>query len=205
MNGTKTTSSGNFRYFLVLKLLFPCRFIINTLENWDFGGDDTGDILNVANLKYFVEKYRGQMSLVTADGSIDCQADPARQEILVSGLHLAEIVTALGVLKFGGSLVIKMFTFYESETHQHLYLLKCFFEKIEVVKPATSKEGNSEVYVVCLGFIGIPQEDLDHLIANMLDRKPFISIFETIQSDFLDTLEKCAKYFMDIQIGNVQL
>jgi len=180
------------------------RFIINTLENWDFGGDDTGDILNVANLKYFVEKYRGQMSFVTADGSIDCQADPARQEILVSGLHLAEIVTALGVLKFGGSLVIKMFTFYESETHQHLYLLKCFFEKIEVVKPATSKEGNSEVYVVCLGFIGIPQEDLDLLIANMLDRKPFISIFETIQSDFLDTLEKCAKYFMDIQIDVIE-
>ena len=180
------------------------RFIINTLENWDFGKDDTGDILSVANLEYFVEQYRGQMSLVTADGSIDCQADPARQEILVSGLHFAEIVTALGVLKFGGSLVVKMFTFYESETHQHLYLLKCFFEKIEVVKPATSKEGNSEVYVVCLGFIGIPPEDLDCLIENVLCKKPFVSIFDTIQSDFLDTIEQCAKYFMDIQIDVIE-
>ena len=160
------------------------RFIINTLDNWDFGPDDTGDI--VANVKYFVLKYREQMSLVTADGSIDCQADPARQEILVSELHFAEILTALGVLKIGGSLVIKMFTFYEGETHQHLYLLKCLFHKIEVVKPATSKEGNSEVYVVCLDFIGISPQDLDLIItAGLYDKK---DIFGTMDKNFLDTI-----------------
>ena len=174
------------------------RFIINTLNHWDFGPDDTGDI--IGNLRYFVEKYRGQMSLVTADGSIDCQADPARQEILVSELHMAEILTALGVLKIGGHFVLKMFTFYETCTHSHLYLLKCLFRAIEVVKPATSKEGNSEVYVICLDFIGLSAKDLEV----MIETKSGAHLTDTMEPDFLDTLEQCARYFMEIQVDVIQ-
>ena len=44
----------------------------------------------------------------------DCQGDPARQESIVSQLHLAELAAGLCGLKSGGSLVIKMFTFFQS-------------------------------------------------------------------------------------------
>lgn len=50
--------------------------------------------------------------------------------------------------------MIKMFTFFEYDTVCLLYLLGCAFESINVMKPATSKEGNSEVYVVCREFKG---------------------------------------------------
>ncbi len=41
-----------------------------------------------------------------------------------------------------------MFTFFECDTVCLLFLMQCVFVSIDVIKPATSKEGNSEVYVV---------------------------------------------------------
>ena len=58
-----------------------------------------------------------------------CQGDPARQESIVSQLHLAELAAGLCGLKSGGSLVIKMFTFFQSasgmanRTPQFLFFL----------------------------------------------------------------------------------
>ena len=40
-------------------------------------------------------------------------------------------------------------TIFESETVCLLFLLNCAFESIDIFKPATSKEGNSEIYVIC--------------------------------------------------------
>lgn len=54
----------------------------------------------------------------------------------------------------GGSFLLKMFTFYEEATICLLYVLCCAFSSVNVCKPATSKEGNSEVYVVCLEYVG---------------------------------------------------
>jgi hypothetical protein len=51
------------------------RFILGSLENWEFGVDNTGDLMNPANLEQLVARCRqlGDIHLVTADGSIDCQ------------------------------------------------------------------------------------------------------------------------------------
>lgn len=35
-----------------------------------------------------------------------------------------------------------------------MYLLACSFETVHVYKPATSKEGNSENFVICLNYSG---------------------------------------------------
>ena len=45
---------------------------------------------------------------------------------------------------------------FESETVCMMYLLSIFFNQVEVFKPATSKEGNSEVYVICKDFKRVP-------------------------------------------------
>jgi cap2 methyltransferase len=51
------------------------RFILGSLENWEFGVDNTGDLMNPSNLEQLVARCRhlGDIHLVTADGSIDCQ------------------------------------------------------------------------------------------------------------------------------------
>ena len=52
-----------------------------------------------------------------------------------------------------------MFTMFESETVCMMYLLSICFDQVDVFKPATSKEGNSEVYVVCRDFKRVPWVD----------------------------------------------
>ena len=178
------------------------RFILRTLDNWDFGIDDTGNLLKSANLRHFTNKYNQKIDLVTADGSIDCQTDPARQESLVIDLHFSEIITALGCLNVGGNFVLKMFTFFEAGTVCHLYLLSCVFDKVSVFKPTTSKEGNSEVYVICQSFRGIEKSSLEILISNF-GKEPVFDVSD-IPPDFIKSAENCGRYFMEIQISVIR-
>ena len=60
--------------------------------------------------------------------------------------------TAINTFFSGGHFVMKMFTFFECNTICLLYLLRNVFEFVDVIKPVSSKEGNSEVYVVCREF-----------------------------------------------------
>lgn len=62
------------------------------------------------------------------------------------------MVTALGVLAPGGSFILKAFTLFEHPTICALYLLGALFEQVHVYKPASSKPGNSETYIIGKGF-----------------------------------------------------
>lgn len=132
------------------------RLVANTLPWWFFGSDNTGNIMiqkHLLELQAFVSNMH-RVDLVTADGSFDCQENPDEQEALVASLHYCEVTAALLLLSPGGSFVLKMFTLYEHSSICLLYLLNCCFSSVSVFKPATSKAGNSEVYVVCLNYDG---------------------------------------------------
>lgn len=79
------------------------RFMLQTIENWDFGPDMTGDIMHPGYPDHLRQVWGGgQLThLVTADGSFDCQDKPEEQEKLVSWLHLKEALTAIRVLRKG--------------------------------------------------------------------------------------------------------
>ena len=70
-NAESRKLSGNSPGFMIN----DDRFILGSLENWEFGVDNTGDLMEPANLERLVERSRqlGDIHLVTADGSIDCQ------------------------------------------------------------------------------------------------------------------------------------
>lgn len=130
------------------------RLIANTLPWWFFGSDNTGNIMiqkHLLELQAFVGNMH-RVDIVTADGSFDCQENPDEQEVLVASLHYCEVTAALLLLSPGGSFVLKMFTLYEHSSVCLFYLLNCCFQSVHVYKPATSKAGNSEVYVICLGY-----------------------------------------------------
>ena len=106
------------------------QFIIETLEQWDFGRDNSGDVMKWTNVISLCERVDSwSVQLVTADGSVDCQDVPAEQESHVAPLHYCETVAALTLLGQGGSFVIKMFTLFEHQTICLLYLLCCAFEQ----------------------------------------------------------------------------
>ena len=184
------------------------RFIMGSMDHWSFGKDNTGNLLIRENMEQLVEESKklsesGAVHLVTADGSIDCQSDPGRQESIVSDLHMAETLAALKMLTAGGNFVIKLFTIFESETVCLLYLLACSFSKLEVFKPATSKEGNSEVYVICQDltpsrWLTGTLEKLSKYYGDFPLEKCLFSLDE-IPESFLSEVRKCGEMFQQLQ------
>ena len=111
------------------------RLVMHTSDNWEFGDDDTGDVLDRENRMGIVSRILSRfgdrgVDMVTADGSIDCQGDPANQESIVSALHLTEVAIALNVLSAGGSFVLKMFTLFEPQSRAMMFLLAVVFEEV---------------------------------------------------------------------------
>jgi cap2 methyltransferase len=140
-------------------------------NNWFFGPDNTGDILNPNNIVNGVwprfTQEDNKCDLITADGSVSCQHDPNNQELIVAPIKMAEIAASLKCLKKGGLFVIKYFTCLEPQTVCQLWLLASVFRTLNVFKPVTSKPGNSEIYVICNDFCGtecIPDKYFDSLV-----------------------------------------
>ncbi|XP_078067309.1 cap-specific mRNA (nucleoside-2'-O-)-methyltransferase 2 isoform X2 [Mustelus asterias] len=191
-------------------MIMDDRLIAGTLPWWFFGPDDTGDIMDYKYLKGLIEFTHNmkEIHLVTADGSFDCQDNPGEQEVLVSPLQYCETITALMLLSPKGSFVLKMFTLFERSSVCLLYLLNCCFRQVHVFKPGTSKSGNSEVYVVCLDYLGknVLGEHLEQLVQNFgpdVVQKAWLAR-ATIPESFSEQLEKCCTFFHKCQTKTIQ-
>ncbi|NXM78133.1 CMTR2 methyltransferase, partial [Serilophus lunatus] len=192
-----------------LVMIMDDRLIANTLPWWYFGPDNTGDVMTLRHLTG-LQDFLSTMTtvhLVTADGSFDCQGNPGEQEALVSPLHYCETVTALMILGTGGSFVLKMFTLFEHCSINLLFLLNCSFEEVHVFKPATSKAGNSEAYVVCLGYMG--RESLHLLLPKMTQNfgaevvNKALFPQHTLPESFLKIHEECCMFFHKFQVQTI--
>ncbi|XP_054715357.1 cap-specific mRNA (nucleoside-2'-O-)-methyltransferase 2-like [Uloborus diversus] len=179
------------------------RLIFRTLNFWHFGKDNTGDI---TSLNYFEDvqeccNEENLMNLVTADGSFSCLDNPGEQELAVSRLHFAELLIGLTILAPSGSFVIKKFTFFECLTACQLYFLCCVFNQVHVFKPFTSKAGNSEVYVICKGYIGRKEimPYLNYMLEIYKSEKETIFPKSCIPESFMGQLLQCCNYFSSLQ------
>ncbi|KAM3876766.1 cap-specific mRNA (nucleoside-2'-O-)-methyltransferase 2 [Diretmus argenteus] len=187
------------------------RLIANTLPWWFFGSDNTGNLMNqkhLLELQGFVSNMRS-VDVVTADGSFDCQEKPDEQETLVASLHYCEATAALLLLNPGGSFVLKMFTLYEHSSVCLLYLLNCCFRSVSVFKPATSKAGNSEVYVVCRDYDGkeavrpLLSKLIRHYGPSLADREALFPN-SLIPPSFLEQHEQVCSYFHSLQVETIR-
>jgi 23S rRNA U2552 (ribose-2'-O)-methylase RlmE/FtsJ len=125
-----------------------------------------GDItlLNIINhtINTSKEKFKEGVDLITADGGFDIKKYNS-QEILVFKLLLSEIIIALSIQKESGIFVIKFFDMF---THNSivLYLILCvFYKEVKIIKPLTSRNSNSERYLVCKDFIKITDNELSFI------------------------------------------
>ena len=93
--------------------------------------------------------------IITADGAFDCSNDFNKQERTSSKLIFCEIVLALANQKVNGSFVIKIFDIFDILTIKMVYFMTNYYENVYITKPSTSREGNSEKYIVAQNFKGI--------------------------------------------------
>lgn len=164
--------------------------------------------MNEDNIRSLVaySKSIGNVQLVTCDGSIDCLDKPENQEEHVSKLHTAEFITSLALLADNGTLLIKIFTFFEVSTVSMLYVLNCCFKSVNLFKPATSKEGNSEVYVIALNFKknSLSTAHINRMIDNFkADGRSMLPLSQ-IPSEFLSQVTNAARFFMNQQVAVIE-
>ena len=177
-----------------------------------YGKDDTGDIYNVENIKYFAKLFSEKKAdLVTGDGGFDFSDDYSNQEVLAFRLIFCEIVAGLSILKIGGNMVIKLFDLFHYASIDIVYTLSYYFDKLHIVKPFTSRSANSEKYIVCKSFRGISNDELNSLY-NIIDEMVILSkqhkyvrkiINNRIPRDFIDLIQATNIFFISKQIKSL--
>jgi len=99
-----------------------------------------------------------KIKLYTADGAIDVRGQEFRQEEIMIPIILGEVLTAFYCLEVGGTMVLKIFTFFTQPMQSLLTILIRSFDQLYFYKPFTSSPLNSEVYVIGIGFKGLNPE-----------------------------------------------
>ena len=96
--------------------------------------------------------------LYTSDAGIDVTGDYAGQEENTSAINYGQIISGLLSLAPGGNFVTKQYTFFTPFSRSLIALVAGFFDETYITKPATSRPGNSEIYLVGKGFKGLSTE-----------------------------------------------
>jgi len=140
---------------------------------------------------------------------VNCVDTPADQENVVASLHWCETIAALSLLEEGGTFVIKVFTLFEESSVTLLFLLNCFFDRVEVFKPTTSKAGNSECYVLAKGFRDKATWEgrfahtlISHYGPN-LAKEASEMISELVPLSFLQCHYRCIQFFSEHQQNHI--
>ena len=119
-----------------------------------YGLDNTGDICNINNLNDFIDKIKkNTCDLITSDGGIDYSNDYNNQEQDSYRFIYSEILLALCIQKPGGTFILKVFDLFDYKSIQLLYLLYLTYSDIYIHKPHTSRNTNSEKYIVCKNYL----------------------------------------------------
>lgn len=100
----------------------------------------------------------GKVNLYTSDGGFDVEGQENAQETLSIPLIMGEISVGIRVLDIGGTLILKMFTFFTPKMQGMVCWLARHFEKFVLYKPSASSNLNSEVYFIGLNFKGYTGE-----------------------------------------------
>ena len=167
------------------------RLIKTNPQKWLWGADNTGDITRVNNIKSFKKyidtkwlKEGSTLDLIIGDGGLSADTNPA---YVLQKLDLAQVITVIACSSIGGSCVIKHFTSYminKPETLEatsffisFMYLYYIAFEEVNLFKPYTSDATSGEFYVICKGFKGIDENQIEKLYTILNKFKTNYAIF----------------------------
>ena len=173
-----------------------------------YGLDGTGNLYNIDNIKYLNTFIGEKVDYITADGGFDFSVNFNKQEELSYRIIFSEIISALTILKIGGTFICKIFDIHTIITVKFIYLLFSYFGKVYITKPYTSRPANSEKYLVCIGFKGIDSDFLELLYMyithwDML-KEQFLS-FISVPDTFFHKLFIYNNYISLIQIKNINM
>jgi 23S rRNA U2552 (ribose-2'-O)-methylase RlmE/FtsJ len=174
----------------------------------EYGPKKDGNLYMDYNLHHIIKNHANKYDFVTGDGGFDYSIDFNKQEQYSINLIFCEVLYALILQKQGGSFVLKVFDCFHRNTIEILYLLSYFYEKVHVYKPNTSREANSEKYVICNNFqIKTNYNELiQKLCMNFhdLSKQKLQNIFDfEINTMFLSKIQEVNAIYGQQQIENI--
>jgi 23S rRNA U2552 (ribose-2'-O)-methylase RlmE/FtsJ len=148
------------------------------------GIDQTGNLLSRDNFIHCYNQYKNSMELVTGDGGIDFSEDFNNQEYSATKLIIVQVVYALAMQSNNGNFVLKVFDTFSNAIIDILYLLSSLYKNVYIMKPQTSRNANSERYIICKGYnLNENKEKIDYIIEKMYDN------FDNLNSDlYIETI-----------------
>lgn len=174
----------------------------------EYGPYRDGNLYYKHNLMYLMKTQKNQYDFITADGGFDYSTDFNKQEEVSINLIFCEMIYAIVLQKQGGSFVLKIFDIFHETTTEILYLLSYFYKQVFVYKPNTSREANSEKYIICKDFtIGENYNSIIHkLIQNFgdLSKQKVCKIFNfELNSYFLSKIQEINAIYGQQQVENI--
>ena len=171
----------------------------NYKDNWIMDDNMNGDVLVKENQLFMHNKFKGSVDLYTSDIGFDVSSDYNNQELLQMPVNFGQVLSGLLILKKGGSFITKQYTSFESITVSLIYLASYFFDEFYVCKPYTSREANSETYLVGKGFRqfdNIMEEPYIKLMFSWLEK--FTDISSTYKIPLFDAKYYSRKFLEDM-------
>ncbi|KAK7202303.1 methyltransferase [Novymonas esmeraldas] len=125
-----------------------------------YGLDGTGDIFKLSNIDCFASVTAATpLLLVVADGGFNVDFSVANyQETISARIMYGQWLAALKLLRQGGCFVLKLFDTFSPLSRAVLYLSSFLYRRVHVAKPRHSRVVNSERYLVCVGYLGMPAD-----------------------------------------------
>ena len=158
------------------------KLIQNYREKWDWGVDDTGDITNIENIKYYA-KLTKQMNinLMTSANGLPMN-NPKYAKVAY-----ASYVSILYSLPINGSMLYKIHSPIDIPLIWNLiYITYTNFKEMYFFKPVQNAQ-TRELYIIAKGYIGIEQKILDKLLS-------FVDIFDIASDAQANSKTKTQKY-----------
>lgn len=141
-----------------------------------------------------------QCSLITADGGVDFSNNFNQQEIDSYELIYSEIKVALSLQKKNGTFILKLFDILHKQTLNLIYLLSLCYETIIFIKPKTSRQTNSEKYIVCKNHR--KNSSVLSLLTNFFNSKHLLNIY--IPKSFFNQVKRFNTLFIQNQINQIE-
>lgn len=171
-----------------------------------------GDLTKLETIGYIEDQLgfgERKADLVTADGGMDVSDKPNMQEIAHYKLFFCEMLAALNSQALGGTFVLKLYDIFTEFTAKLIGFISMFYSDTYLYKPITSRQANSEKYLVCTGFNGIkPQiiEALKKILENWPEDEDgqVISVLNIdLAADFIGHLKAYNAKFAQIEWHNI--
>lgn len=129
-------------------------YVDNAPEYTGFKND--GDATKIENLLDLEKRFNPKCTFYSHDAGIDASSNFNEQETLNAKIHLGCAIAAFMTLDVGGMCIFKQYTAFELLTCELIIVYAQMFDEAYLVKPITSRENNSELYIVLKGFRGFP-------------------------------------------------